>query len=67
MRTAKDIISWMMEGVPKLALVQTHTESSPMSQDTLVARRFMQPYFFRAQTPSRYPVKLKPIATKQEK
>lgn len=41
-----------MEGVPKLALVQTQAVSSPMSQDTLVARLLMQPYFFQAQTAS---------------
>lgn len=67
MRTAKDIICWMREGVPKLALVQTHTESTPMSQDSLVAWCLMQPYFFQAQTASRHPVKLKPMATRKSR
>lgn len=54
LRTAKDIICRMMAGVPKLALVQTHTLHSAMSQDAVVARRLTQPYSFQTQTASRH-------------
>lgn len=44
----------MMAGVPRLALVQTHTLHSPIYQDAVVARRFTQPYSFQARTASRH-------------
>lgn len=44
----------MMAGVPKLALVQTHTLCSPVFQDAVVARHLVQPYSFQARAASRH-------------